>query len=143
MCSADVDADPLGLMVWLSWVVRLFHVWRSLWFEAKHSTSSMAYPEQLCCCRERKKAKQAELAQQVQLLSSKAATLETAKIKQTRLRVSFCLTVLCTHPMHTSRCHVHAASLAPVQTRFTGYKRVDCWHARYEIPERKKRNARA
>jgi len=39
-------------------------------------------------CRERKKAKAAELAQQVQLLSSKAASLQTAKIKQTRLKVS-------------------------------------------------------
>ncbi|DBB00143.1 TPA: hypothetical protein ACH3X1_013988 [Trebouxia sp. C0004] len=36
--------------------------------------------------RERKKAKAAELAQQVQLLSSKAASLQTAKVKQTRLK---------------------------------------------------------
>lgn len=36
--------------------------------------------------RERKKAKAAELAQQVQLLSSKAASLQTAKLKQTRLK---------------------------------------------------------
>lgn len=38
-------------------------------------------------CRERKKAKAAELAQQVQLLSAKAANLQTAKVKQAHLRV--------------------------------------------------------
>ena len=38
-------------------------------------------------CRERKKAKAAELAQQVQLLSTKAANLQTAKVKQAHLRV--------------------------------------------------------
>ena len=39
-------------------------------------------------CRERKKARNAEVAQQVQFLSTKVATLKTAQDKNSRLLVS-------------------------------------------------------
>ena len=51
----------------------------------------------MCYCRERKKAKAAELAQQVQLLSSKAENLQTAKVKRAHLLVS-----LLRHELHKS-----------------------------------------